>query len=458
MQTNWLKSRQTKYGAYAGVYTIIVIAVLATANWLGNRHNKSFDATSSKRYSLSDQTIKVVSGLKQDITISYFDENTAFGRAKDLLDRYDTLSTKLTIEYIDPYKKPALAKQYGVRTTGTVLVRGAAKTQEARSLTEEEVTSALIRVLKTGERVACFTTGAGEPTIDESTQTSYSGAKEYLEKNNYKAQPVNLLETPEIPKECSIVVLAGPKVDYPQPVVDKVKAFVEGGGRALFMLGPPLEIGKERVSENKALTDLIASWGVTLNRDLILDRSGVGGLYGLGPEVALASRYESHAIVREMKGTATAFALARSLEVKSADKASAEKLVNTSQNSVSIADLKPKGGEIDPSKGRQDSFTVAAAGTYRTGQANNDGRFVVVGSADWASNYVFRFAGNRDLFLNMMNWLSNDEDLISIRPKDPEDRRIQLTRNQMTLVRTVSQFVLPLIVILAGMMVWWRRR
>jgi len=82
----------------------------------------------------------------------------------------------------------------------------------------------------------------------------------------------------------------------------------------------------------------------------------------------------------------------------------------------------------------------------------------VVGSSDFAANYALGFGGNRDLVMNMLNWLSSDEDLISIRPKDPEDRRIQLTRSQMTLVRTVSQFVIPLVVIALGVVVWWRRR
>ena len=95
---------------------------------------------------------------------------------------------------------------------------------------------------------------------------------------------------------------------------------------------------------------------------------------------------------------------------------------------------------------------MAAAGTYRTGQPNQEGRYVIVGSSDWAANYVLRFAGNRDLFVNMMNWLSNDEDLISIRPKDPEDRRIQMTRSQMNMLRITAQFLLPLLVIVAGIM------
>jgi ABC-type uncharacterized transport system involved in gliding motility auxiliary subunit len=458
MKFNLFKSRASRFGAYFALYLVIVIAVLATVNWLGQRHNKSWDLTSAKQYSLSDQTKKIVGNLKQDVIISYFDRSTGFGQAKDLLDRYDTLSPKLTIEYIDPFKKPQLAKQYGIRTAGTALVRVGDRTQEARGMTEEDLTSALIRALKTGEKTACFVAGAGEASVDDSAEPGYAGVKELLEKNNYKVQTANLLEKPEIPKDCRILVVAGPRVDYPQPVVDAMKKFVEEGNSALFMTQPPLDDGKNKISDNKAFHDMLAAWGVTANRDQVLDASGLGGLYGLGPEVALASKYESHSIVRDMKGTAAAFALARSLEVKAGDKTSVEKLVSTTPNSISTTQLAGVSRRIDPAKSKTDSFTVAAAGTFRTGKENNEGRFVVVGSADWAANYILRFAGNRDLFLNMINWLSADEDLISIRPKDPEDRRIQLTRAQMTLVRTVSQFLIPLAVIALGVMVWWRRR
>jgi len=102
--------------------------------------------------------------------------------------------------------------------------------------------------------------------------------------------------------------------------------------------------------------------------------------------------------------------------------------------------------------------TLSPAGTYATGKENSTGRFVVVGSSRWVTNGFLRFDGNKDLFLNMINWLSSDEDLISIRPIAPEDRRINLTRAQFRTVQFTSQFFLPLIVIFGGVMIWLKRR
>lgn len=462
MKMPFLKSRQARYGAFASTYILVVLAILVTVNFLANRYNKSYDSTSNKRYSLAGQTIKVVSGLKADVEIAYFDETADFARAKDLLNRYDNLSPRLKVAYIDPFKKPAVAKQYGVTRTGTVILSTAGKREEARSVSEEEITSALIRLLKSGVKTVCFTTGAGEHSLEDSDSPAYSSMKELIEKNNYRTETINVLEKPQIPEACTIVVVAGPRTDYPQPVVDALKNHVESGGRSLFLLDPPLKTPKDSVSDNAALVKTLEDWGVKLNRDLILDTSGIGGLYGLGPETALGTRYETHPIVREMKRTATAFPIVRSMEPKPTDKSSVEKLVSTSKNSIAATNLNLVSGALAMPKGEPQSYCVAAAGTYRTGKEKDgsavEGRFVVVGSSDFVANYALGFGGNRDLAINMLNWLSSDEDLISIRPKDPEDRRIQLTRDQMRWVRAVSQFVIPLVVIALGVVVWWRRR
>jgi ABC-type uncharacterized transport system involved in gliding motility auxiliary subunit len=427
-------------------------------NYLASQHTKSFDVTSNKRYTLSDQSNKIVKNLKDEVRIYYFDKTESFQTAKDLLDRYAALSGKLKIQYIDPIKRPQLAREFGVRALGTTILQHGERKTEARGVTEEEITSALIRVLKTGEKLACFTTGAGEHSLTDDGAGDYSRAKETLEKNNYKTEAVNLLAKPVIPGECTVLIVAGPHYDYPQPVVDALKTYVEKGGHALFLLDPPLDAGHDRIAANEALTKVLAGWGVTLHKDQVLDTSGAGGLYQLGPEVALADKYETHPIVREMRKSATAFAIARSLEVGTSANTTVEKLVSTTDDSFSTKQLAGTERKIDLAKGEKGSFAVAAAGSYRTGEAGKDGRFVVVGSSDWIANYVLRFAANRDLFLNMVNWLSNDEDLISIRPKEPEDRRIQLTRAQMVLLRLVSQFLIPLGVILAGVLVWLKRR
>src|SRR5437764_11651904 len=122
MNTAWLRTRQTKYGAYMAAYILVIIAVLAAVNFLANRYDKSYDFTANKQFSLSDQTIKVVKGLKRDVQLNYFGPQNEFRVARDTLDRYYSLSPKLRVIYIDPERKPQIAKAAGYRSDSTVIV------------------------------------------------------------------------------------------------------------------------------------------------------------------------------------------------------------------------------------------------------------------------------------------------------------------------------------------------
>jgi ABC-type uncharacterized transport system involved in gliding motility auxiliary subunit len=452
MKMDWLHARQTRYTGYVTLYILIVVGVLALANWLANRHNKSLDLTANRKFSLSDQTNKIVKGLNQDVRITYFDKTENFTRAKDLLDRYDTLSTKLHVDYIDPDKKPQAAKNAGIRNYGAITIDLGPRHEEAKSLTEEEVTGAMIRAMKGGERTVCSVGGSGEHGLDDAGREGYSSLKQLIERTTYKTRSISLLEKAEVPKDCTVLMVPGPRFDYPQPIVNAIKTYVEGGGRAMFFLDAPLGSGKDSIAENAALVAQLGEWGITVNKDLALDTSGVGQIFNLSEVVPLVTSYESHAIVAPMSGVATAFPLSRTLDVKTGGKWTAEKLFSSSANSYATTNLASREISINPDKDKKGPLTLGLA------SSSGNSRIVVVGSSSWVANSAIGFQGNRDLFMNMVNWLSSDEELISIRPKDPEDRRLALNRRQMSLILYTSVFLLPLAVIAAGVSVWWKRR
>jgi ABC-type uncharacterized transport system involved in gliding motility auxiliary subunit len=475
MAANILKSKQAKYGAYAGAYTLVILAVLFAINYLANRYSKAYDSTSNKQFSLSDQTTKVVSGLKNDVKVTYFDEQTRFPQAKDLLDRYSALSPKLKVEYIDPVKKPQVAKAAGYRRDLNIMVASNGRQEEAKSLTEEEVTGALIRSQKSGERNVCFVNAAGEKSIDEEGASGFSMMKQLLQRDNYKTRAINMrgaapeagkavaigqapaMGAVEVPADCLAVVAGGPQTDYPQPIVDAFKNYVEKGGHALFMLDTPLKIGRESAAgENTALLKVLSDWGVTANKDLVLDLSGIGNMFGAGPEIPIIIQYESSPITRPLTRVPTAFPLTRSLDVKSPGKGTAEKLIATTEDSVAV-DKIGAGGQIDPKQGKKGPLTIVADGT--TG-GSPSGRFIVTGTSGWAENRAMgsRTLGNRDLFMNMINWLTADEDLISIRPKAAEDRPLTLTTQKMNSVFWLSIVLFPLGIVGLGLATWWKRR
>jgi len=154
-----------------------------------------------------------------------------------------------------------------------------------------------------------------------------------------------------------------------------------------------------------------------------------------------------------MKRLASGFPIARSLEIKNGAKTTVEKLFESTDDAFATTNL--ASAEIKPSPSdKKGPFILGAAGTFSAG----GGRFVVVGSSSWVANTYLRLAGNRDLFLNMMNWLSADEDLISIRPREPDDRRLTMTANQMRLAFYSSVLAIPLLILASGLSVWWKRR
>jgi ABC-type uncharacterized transport system involved in gliding motility auxiliary subunit len=453
-----LKARQTKYVAYATLYIAVVLAAITVANVLGDRYNKTYDSTANKRYSLSEQTAKIVKGLKEPATIYYYDRPTGFSHAKDTLEQYANLSPKVHVKYVDLEKNRLAAVEAGIKSLGTAIVEIGTRKEEANGLTEEGITGAFIRDLKSNKRTICFLTGSGEHQIDETGGDGYSRFKDLLGKEAYETKSINLLGTAEVPGDCTVLVVGGPKSDYQQPEVDAITKYVGDGGRAIFLLNPPLKMGRTEIADNDALSKALESLGVTADKDLILDLNPIGQLAGLGYEDALVTRYDSHEIVNTLKGTATAFPYSRSLAVKNGDKTTVDKLFESSDSSLATERLDtPRVNASDP-KNKKGPLTLAAAGTYRTGKENSQGRFVVVGSSDWVANAFLPFNGNRDLAMNAINWLASDEELISIRPKDRDIRTITMTRSQLNWVGITSLGILPIGIAVAGVWVWWRRR
>src|SRR6476660_4161173 len=452
-----IAARQARFGATASLYTIVVIAVLVLVNWLGQRYNKTIDTTSNKRFTLSQETEKIVSGLKEPATIAYLDKASSFEQARGILDRYKILSSKIKIQYIDYQKQPTVAKSYGLRFPGTAYVEIGTRREEAKSLNEEGITGAFLKDLK-GVRKVCIVSGSQEHALDQTDGNGLSKFKTLLERDNYQVQSVTLIDKTAVPNDCNVVLVAGPQADYTANEVTALKTYVEGGGRVMLLLDPPLDFGREHISDNPGLSKLLEDWGVTGDKDLVLEENPMGQLFGFGPEIPLVSSYESHPIVGDLKNTFTGFPVARSLTIKNTDKSTVTKLFSTSDRAIATTKLNTN--EVNPAdpSNKKGPFALGAAGSYNTGKPNNPGRFVVIGSSGFLTNGMIGFQGNRDLAVNSVNWLSSDEDLISIRPKEAEDRRLNATQRQMNVFAYTDLLAIPLMVIVAGVSIFLKRR
>jgi hypothetical protein len=391
----------------------------------------------------------VIGGLKKPIDIYYFDKSDSYDAARDLLNRYKNLNTsEINLKYVDPEKNPVVAKSKGARAFGDIVVDNGGKTVTAKALTEAELTGAIIKSLKTGDRNVCFVQGEGEHALDDTGREGYARFKDALERSNYQTKTISLLDKAEIPKDCTITVVGGPKHDLLRPALDALTNYVAAGGHLLVNLDAAIHFPEENLGDTPELVKTLQAWGITANNDVVVETGPTVQLFG---EMApLVSSYEQHPIVKVMTGNASIFQLARSLDVKSP----AEKLFSTGSTSYSLVNPK-EGTRLDPDKDKKGPFVLGAAATIGSGATA--GRVVVVGSSNWCDNEMLGAPlANRGLLINMFNWLSLDEDLISIPSKEPEDRRLRITSTAPFF--WISFVLLPLAVIFSGVSVWWKRR
>ncbi len=447
--------RKILEGTNIAVYSVVAIAIVVLLNWFVDRHDHRWDLTPNKQYSLSPQTNKILKELNRNVTIYVFDRERGFRARRDLLDNYEVGSKRIKVQYVDPDRQPGLAKQYGVRSYGSIIVATADKHFETQGEGEEGVTNAIVRLLK-GQKTIYFIQGHGERDIESADRSGYDRLKKQLENENYVTKTLVLMQKLEIPSDCSLLVIAGPKNDYLEPEVDAIKKYLAGGGRALIMLDAAVEVPN--------LAKMLSEWNIKARDDLVIDENPVAQIFGTRPEMPLVIKYGSSPIVQPLARIATLFPLTRSFEVGKEYKTgvTTDSLCETTPDSYGVEGFNSKMHEVSyrPGKDVKGPLTVAASGaiTSGSGESKKEGRFVALGTSLTAANAYLGFQGNRDLVMNMVNWLSADEDLISIRPKPPESQQLNLTAKQMRTLLFGGVFGLPLMIIVVGTSVWWHRR
>jgi ABC-type uncharacterized transport system involved in gliding motility auxiliary subunit len=435
--------RQARYGTLAAAGVVVVLGILAAINYLAERHNKRWDLTAASQYSLSDQTKKVLQGLTKPVKVTVFARTEDFERFRTRLEEYQYHTKQLEVEYIDPEKRPSLAEKLKESALGTIVLQYDGREQRVTSDAEQDLTNGLIKLLQGKQPKVFFVQGHGERDLAGSDPSGYGGIAEQLKLDNFLAESLILLQQ-DIPADAAVVVLAGPKSDLLEPEVAKLKAYLAKGGKLMVLVDPPAG------EDAPPLTNLIA----------------------------LMQEYPYHEITSTFR-LLTAYPYTRS--VKPIDGAPAGRtataFIMSGRNSWAESDLKTltTKGEAAPEFDKGDvqgpiSLAVAVSAPVEgaapppaaDGQAENpnkpETRLVVVGDSDFAANSVAGIPGNQDMFLNMVNWLAQQENLISVRPRSPEDRRITLTGGQDRMIFWFTLAILPGLVFLAGIQTWWRRR
>ena len=487
------RRRQTRYGAVATSSIVLALGIVVAVNYILSRQNVRWDLTAGGQYSLSDQTRRLLESLESPISVLVFARPREFPGYRDRLGEYEYVSPQVTVEYIDIDRDPIRARQYDVQSYGTIVFEYEERVERVVSSSEQELTNGLIKAIEGEERTVYFVQGHGERDPASSDREGYSSLAEALARDNLTVETVVLAQTGAVPDDATALVIAGPETDILPAEADLLRRWLDGGGKLLLLLDPP-----ETVDEPGApnLVALAADWGMEIGTDVVVDASGVGQLLGTDASVPVAASYPPHAITDRFN-LLTAFPLARSVRpvAGGVEGRVAETFVETSPRSWAESDLSElAGGEVALDEAAGDvpgpipiaaavSVVIddAAGGDHaEPGDGEDDGaaevadesgpeaepeaggtvqaRVAVFGDSDFAANGAVGIQGNSDLALNALNWLAEQDNLIAIRPREPEDRRITLTADQQARINWLTLLMIPGAVFGIGVYTWWSRR
>ncbi len=480
----------------ASIGALLAIALVFGVNYLGARHWWRGDWTKTRIYSLSTTTEKVVKGLKAPVRITVFMTRgwRLYGPVNELVNRYRALApSKIQVEFVDPERNPAraepLAREFGVRQNTIVFRSGEKKkyveedklaefdfaasgfggAPEMKAFKGEEAfTAAILDVTENRVTRVYFSSGHGEPSVDSMERgRGFAQAKQLLARDNVSVAAWDSLGKGTVPADATVIVVAGPKTAFLDPEVSALQKSLTGGGRLLLMLDPVLPSPGAPPSD-LGFANLLASYGVRVNADLVIDPANAVPL--VGPETVVANRYGTHPIVRSLsaEGLPVLFPFARSVSKveKPAAAYTATLLVETTAEGWGETELSKldEGVKKDPSDNPGPvTIALAVAPAEKVGKdaskvPTRPARLVVVGNSRFATNGNLANLGNANLFLNAIHWLAGEEKLIGIAPKRPEQSSLTLTRAQVGRLGLFVTVGLPGLAVVLGVWVWYRRR
>ncbi|MCJ7610982.1 MAG: GldG family protein [Candidatus Aminicenantes bacterium] len=459
------RRRSFVYSSNLLLVVVLALGIVVLLNIVFSRFHHRFDFTEAKLHSLSEQSVQVVRSLKDGVMVRCFPDNA---QMRDRMENqmklyaYHTPS-KLKYEIIDPYKNPRVLNYYKISERNTIILESGGRQSRVTSSDEQDLTNALIKVTRQRSKTVYFLEGHGEASLDDTEAGGYSAVKEELTKIGYEVKKLSLALPTTFPQDCDLLFVPGPRNDLQPEELRTIQKYIQAGGKAFFLCDPQSAPG---------LASFFGNFGLKLENDLVVDE--VATLMGGGMYIPFIGSYETHEITKGFR-YATFFPYVRSVDALPAkpEGLTVQVLAKTSGTSWAETrfDQEPvfnKGQDtagpisvaavavvdVKPETGKEEKAPAAAAAPEK-----KEGRLAVFGSSNFVANrFVNRFPSNVNLFLNTVNWLTQESDLISILPKTPTPRALNLTPTQMRFVFYLALFILPLIFLVTGIVIWARRR
>lgn len=458
--------RAGKYGTSALLSTVLGIAILGLLTFLAQRHDKRIDFTEAKVHSLSEQTKKVLADLPGDVTVTALVPALEAGPIRSLLDRYAYESPRFQVSYADPNTRPDLVEKFKLQPeqlgNGVVHLESGGNGVDVTEIAEDKLTNALVKLTRTGQKMVYVLQGHGERPAEGEGVNGPEGlglAATALQNENYRVEPLLLAQKGAVPDDADVLLSVGENKPLLPEEDAALSAYLQRGGALLVALDPNTRSGLE---------PKLATWGVDVGKDVIVDR--VLAVFNRAT-TPFSAEYGAHPISERLREK-TLFHVARSVQPNDAGKALFTEIVKTGAESWAERDMRRFLEEGVAESGPEDlagPVSVAVAGTPAgfaavsetapEGEKPATPRLVVFGDSDFLTNQMLDAGSNRDLFVNAVNWLLGDVEAISIRPHQSRASRLrQLSNEEFLRIRFLSLFVLPELIAVAGVYAWWSRR
>ena len=438
------------------LFVLLLLAAAGLVAWLSTRFNYLADWTAGGRRSLSEPSVQVLAKVDGPVKMLAFarDERDLRQAIGDMVARYQRYKSDVTLEFVHPDTEPERVRESGVTTDGEVVIEYAGRRERLKAFefNEQQITNALQRTLRAGERWLVFIGGHGERRPHGQANHDLSTWAQELEAKGFKIRELNLAETPVIPDNTSVLVIAAPQVGLLPGEVAAVKNYIARGGNLLWLSDPgPLH----------GLDEVAAEVGVRFLSGAVVDLTTQ--LLGIqSAAIAAVTNYTPQNPITREFSLLTVFPLAAGLSVEPGTEWQGYAFLQTGTGSWLETGSLTGEVQFDENKDVRGPITIGVnlSRTSAVQAASNakEQRVIVVGDGDFLSNRYLGNVGNLDLGMNMINWLSADEELIDIPAKTASDTGLVLTPLQSGVIGFGFLLGLPAVLIVSGLLIWWRRR
>ncbi|HSI28511.1 MAG: GldG family protein [Methylophilus sp.] len=443
------------------MFVLVFLALIVMLGYLSSQYRWTRDITQANRNILTQGSVNVLKQMDGDINITVYatkdDANNGDTFRKGMLDfiaRYQREKKNIFINFVNPSEEPKLAQEAGVKVDGETIVEFNKRSEHINPpFAEQEMTNLLVRLSRTNNQPVMYLDGHGERLLQGVKNHDLGEFGKQLESKGFKFANPDLTIAQEVPANGSMLVIAAPQVDVSAVEAKKIKAYIEAGGNVLWLLDDDNLRGLQEVADYL---------GIKVSPGMVVDRTAEQ--YGADPKMSFASLYGDHPVTRNFM-LRTVFPEAHEVDGRASDDLGWKvgRLIDVAQNGWLESDKIPAGAQnlkvrFDHGKDKPGPINIGVALERQYGKKGQ--RVVVVGNANFLANTFITNGGNLDLGINIINWLAGDDRLITIQPMPLKDININIPSGSIAalIVGYGTQYVLPVVILIAGMFLWWKRR